>query len=100
MKVASNSIDKKCFVIDPIGIDGSEIRIRADYLLECIIKPALTDLDFEVFRADEVDGPGTISDRLILDTINSDLVIADLTNHNANAIYELGIRHGFYPDFV
>lgn len=89
----NNTRKRKCFVIGPIGNDGSEIRNRADYLLECIIKPALTDLDYEVFRADEVDDPGTISDRLILDTINSDLVIVDLTNHNANAFYELGIRH-------
>ncbi|MCG8087988.1 MAG: hypothetical protein JAZ13_20015 [Candidatus Thiodiazotropha taylori] len=86
---------KKCFVIGPIGKEGTDKRNKADILLEYIIKPAIESLDYYVFRADEVDDPGTISDRVILDTINSDLLIADLTSHNANAFYELGIRHSY-----
>ncbi|MEW8291899.1 MAG: hypothetical protein AB2672_15370 [Candidatus Thiodiazotropha endolucinida] len=93
--MADEETKKICFVIGPIGKEGTEKRDKADILLEYIIKPAFSNdsLNYEVFRADEVDDPGTITDRVILDTINSDLVIADLTGHNANAFYELGIRH-------
>src|ERR1700722_1445170 len=37
--------------------------------------------------------PGMIGDRVVSDIINAQLVIADLTDLNANAFYELGIRH-------
>lgn len=84
---------KKCFVIGPIGKAGSDTRNKADYLLEYIIKPAVFEHSYYAFRADEVTEPGMISDQVIIDTLESDLVIADLTSHNANAFYELGIRH-------
>ncbi|PUB81854.1 MAG: hypothetical protein DBP02_16685 [gamma proteobacterium symbiont of Ctena orbiculata] len=95
INMAEDETKKICFVIGPIGKEGTEKRDKADILLEYIIKPAFSDdsLNYKVYRADEVDDPGTITDRVILDTINSDLVIADLTGHNANAFYELGIRH-------
>jgi hypothetical protein len=34
-----------------------------------------------------------IGDRVISDIINAELVVADLTELNQNAFYELGIRH-------
>jgi hypothetical protein len=34
-----------------------------------------------------------IGDRMISDVINAELVVADLTDLNPNAFYELGIRH-------
>jgi hypothetical protein len=56
---------------------------------------ALKDCDppYEVARSDEIDDPGMITDRMIHDILNADLVIADLTFLNPNAFYELGIRH-------
>ncbi|MEW8645137.1 MAG: hypothetical protein AB2563_03485 [Candidatus Thiodiazotropha endolucinida] len=84
---------KKCFVIGPIGKAGSDTRNKADYLLEYIIKPAVSEHGYVAFRSDEVTESGLITNQVIIDTIESDLVIADLTSHNANAFYELGIRH-------
>lgn len=86
---------KTCFVIGPIGTDGSETRKKADMLLHVVIKPALlgNDLNISVKRADEDQDPGTIHARLVTDIINSDLVVVDFTGLNANAMYELGIRH-------
>jgi hypothetical protein len=46
-----------------------------------------------VKRADEDADPGMIGDRVVSDIINAELVIADLTDLNPNAFYELGIRH-------
>ncbi|MEW8401634.1 MAG: hypothetical protein AB2717_13080 [Candidatus Thiodiazotropha sp.] len=84
---------KTCFVIGPIGEAGSEKRNKADYLLELIIKPATEKHGYKAFRSDEVSDPGLISEQVISYTLDSDLVIADLTSHNPNAFYELGIRH-------
>jgi hypothetical protein len=84
-----------CFVIGPIGQGGSAIRKHADFLLLGLIKPVLVadEFGYIVKRADEDADPGMITDRLISDIINAELVIADLTGLNPNVFYELGIRH-------
>lgn len=84
---------KTCFVIGPIGEDGSPARNNADMVLEYIITPVMTDMGYDVIRADRVTAPGNISDQVIMATIESDVVIADMTGHNPNAFYELAIRH-------
>jgi hypothetical protein len=84
-----------CFVVGPIGKDGSAERKHADLLLNAVIKHVLTaeEFGYQVKRADEDSDPGMIGDRMISDVINADLVVADLTDLNPNAFYELGIRH-------
>ncbi|MCC0807528.1 hypothetical protein FPV16_15035 [Methylobacterium sp. W2] len=84
-----------CFVVGPIGSSGSEIRKHSDMLLHLIIRHVLHEenFGFEVRRADDDARPGMIGDRIIHDLINSQLVIADLTELNPNVFYELGIRH-------
>lgn len=84
-----------CFVIGPIGKDGGPERRHADLLLHSVIKHVLQSEEFgyRVKRADEDADPGMIGDRVISDIIHADLVVADLTDLNPNAFYELGIRH-------
>jgi hypothetical protein len=84
-----------CFVIGPIGKDGSLQRKHSDLLLNAVIKEVLHQEEFGylVKRADEDSDPGMIGDRVISDIINAELVVADLTELNPNAFYELGIRH-------
>jgi hypothetical protein len=92
----SNKATKKklCFVVGPIGREDSEIRIHADWLLEEIIQPVLSEFhDYEVKRADQDPRPGLIDAQLINDLLTADLVIADLSGINPNAFYEIGIRH-------
>lgn len=86
---------KSCFVVGPIGEEGSPIRQKADWLLKGIIRPVLEadDLGYKVKRADDDASPGSISSVLINDVMKSDLVVADMTGFNPNAFYELGIRH-------
>ncbi|MCG7988840.1 MAG: hypothetical protein JAY64_07165 [Candidatus Thiodiazotropha weberae] len=91
--MSDNASQKTCFVIGPIGDENTDVRNQADFLLKMIIRVALEPLGYTVSRADEVADPGTVTDRLIIDTLTSDLVIADLTGPNASAFYELGIRH-------
>ena len=84
-----------CFVVGPIGKDGSIERKHSDLLLHSLIKYVLVadEFGYDVKRADEDADPGMISDRVVSDIIHADLVVADLTDLNANAFYELGIRH-------
>jgi hypothetical protein len=93
--LGQNSKDKKtCFIIGPIGSAGTETRLAADFLLNGVIRPAIEDfLKLKLWRADEDNNPGMITDKLINDIYDCDLVIADLTELNPNAFYELGIRH-------
>jgi hypothetical protein len=86
--------EKLCFVIGPMGSDTSEVRIHADWLLEEIIQPVMADFpEYEVKRADQEHQPGLIDAQLINDLLRAELVIADLSTHNPNVFYEIGIRH-------
>jgi hypothetical protein len=86
---------KLCFVIGPIGRHKSDERAHADRLLKEIIKPTFSKhfRSFKVERADHIARPGMIDSQVITHLIEADLVVADLTTRNANAFYELGIRH-------
>ncbi len=91
----SKSAPQTCFVIGPIGQTGSETRKHADMMLHAVIKHVVEDKEFNFIckRADEDARPGMINDQIIYDIVNSDVVIADLSELNPNAFYELGIRH-------
>jgi len=43
---------QRCFVISPIGAEGSEIRRRADYVFETYIKPACEGTPFRAIRGE------------------------------------------------
>jgi hypothetical protein len=84
-----------CFVIAPIGGDGTEIRKRSDQILEHIIRPVVSECGYSALRADQMPKPGMITSQVIQQLIEAALVIADLTDHNPNVFYELAVRHAF-----
>ena len=84
---------KSCFVICPIGESGSLRRRRTDQLLKYIISPVADSLGYTVDRSDRLAEPGLITSQIIQHVLEDDLVIADLTERNANVFYELAIRH-------
>jgi hypothetical protein len=86
---------KLCFVIGPIGEAGSDARTHADWLLDGIVRPVFQSQfpDYLVQRADEIKAPGDINSQVINRLMTAALVIADMSMHNANAFYELAVRH-------
>jgi hypothetical protein len=82
---------KRCFVISPIGQEGSEVRQHADYVYYFIIKPALEEHKIEAVRSDHLNEPGKISDQMFREILNDDLCVAVLTGHNPNVFYELAV---------
>ncbi|WP_410765796.1 hypothetical protein [Haloferax sp. DFSO60] len=92
--------DKECFVICPIGDEGSETRDDADKLMEYIINKAVEEFGYTTNRADEMPEPGNITTQIIEKVIESELVIADLTDHNPNVFYELALRHATGKPFI
>lgn len=90
-------MSKRCFVVMGYGIRydlSSKKKINLDAIYRDIIKPAVTACDYECIRGDEVLDSGLIDESMYYGILESDLVVADLTTLNPNAIYELGVRHG------
>lgn len=84
---------KICFVIAPIGDEGTEQRKHSDMVLSTLIERALEKEDIQIIRADKITDPGLITGQVIEHLMKSGLVIADLSFHNPNVFYELAIRH-------
>lgn len=68
-----------------------------DVTFNTIIKPSVENAGYTCIRGDEVLESGIIDKSMYALLIHSDLVIADITTFNPNAIYELGIRHAARP---
>jgi len=91
---------KKCFIVSPIGEDGSPIRKRSNQIKKYIIDPALSPLGYETTRSDLTDESGLITTQIVTHLLNADLIVADLTGHNPNVFYELAIRHASGKPFI
>lgn len=88
---------KRCFVVMGYGVRqdlSSGKKINLDRVYKEIIKPVITGCGYECIRGDEVLDSGLIDESMYYGILESDLVVADISTLNPNAIYELGVRHG------
>ena len=90
---AKADLNDICFIISPIGSDGSEQRLHADLVLSSLIEPALQELGLTPVRADKISKPGMITGQVIDHLTRAKMVIADLSFGNPNVYYELALRH-------
>ena len=89
-----------CFVIMGFGKksdpeSGKTFDLNKTY--KNIIRPSVIKAGFECVRADEIKDSGLIDKSMYVLLMHAELVIADITTYNPNAIYELGIRHAVRP---
>lgn len=82
----------KAFVIMPF-VEKNEDRPKGFFteVLRSLITPAALDAGFTVETANK-QGSDIIQSTIINDLLEADLVIADLTAHNPNVLFELGVR--------
>ncbi len=91
---------KRCFVVMGFGtktdyVNGRKLDLNKSYRL--LIKPVVEAKGLECVRADEITHSGSIDVQMYRELLQADLVIADLSTANPNAIYELGVRHALRP---
>ena len=88
-----------CFVISPIGKEGTEKFKEFKEVLQYIIKPAFEESNFKfsVIRADDINRSGSFIKDILENIYSSHIVIADLTGQNPNVFHELGVRHSLRP---
>lgn len=84
---------KRCFVITPIGEPESETRKKTDGVISAVVKPIVEQFGYDIICPHEMAKNGSITQQVIEEILNDDLVIANLTGLNANVMYELAIRH-------
>lgn len=91
---------KLCFVIMGFGkktdlSTGKTLDLDKTY--KNIIKPAAEKAGLQCVRADEIQDSGLIDKSMYALLMHADLVVADISTYNPNAIYELGVRHAVRP---
>jgi hypothetical protein len=83
---------KICFIISPIGSKEDGTWTHWDKVRRHLINEVVTKKGYEPIRADDISKPGIITSQIIEYLLTSELVIADLSEKNANVFYELAIR--------
>jgi hypothetical protein len=84
-----------CFVIMPFAERTDDYRPGFfGEVLKSIIGPAGKQAGFSVSTANR-DGSDVIQSTIVNRLLDDDLVIADLTEHNPNVLFELGMRMAF-----
>jgi tetratricopeptide (TPR) repeat protein len=85
----------RAFVIRPFGVkkDTAGKEIDFERVHRELIGPALQATAFSGDTTGEIVEPGNIREDMFSLILEADLVICDITIHNANVFYELGIRH-------
>src|SRR5579872_5067665 len=91
---------KRCFVVMGFGVKtdyetGRKLDLDNSY--RTMIKTAIEEAGLVCVRADEIVHSGIIDVPMYQELLGADVVVADLSTANPNALYELGIRHALKP---
>lgn len=85
---------KRVFVIMPFSKTENHTQVYWTRHFSSYLKPLIEkDGNLEAFRSEPL--RGDIANQIITDLVNSDIVVADLTDHNPNVFWELGVRHSY-----
>ena len=100
IEVSQDETKKRCFVVMGFGTKtdfATGRKINLDYSYTALIKPVVESKNLECIRADEMRYSGSIDMPMYQELLTADIVIADLSTANMNAVYELGLRHAMRP---
>src|SRR6266853_1648935 len=89
-----------CFVVMGFGkkTDFETGRVLdLDQSYHNLIKPAVEATGLKCIRADEIVHSGLIDVPMYEQLLKADVVVADVSTSNRNALYELGVRHALRP---
>lgn len=89
-----------CFVVMGYGkkMDYATGKtVDLDKVYKTIIQPVVVSSGYRCVRGDEVKDPSLIDRSMYALLMHAELVIADVTTFNPNAVYELGVRHAVKP---
>jgi hypothetical protein len=97
--VLSSGGKPRCFVVMGFGEKtdhetGRVLDLDQSYRM---IKSAVQKAGLECVRADEIAHSGVIDLPMFDQLLTADVVIADLSTSNAQALYDLGVRHALRP---
>jgi len=89
-----------CFVVMGFGKKtdfetGRVLDLDQSYIN--LIKPAVEAAGLKCIRADEIVHSGLIDVPMYEQLLKADVVVADVSTSNRNAVYELGVRHALRP---
>lgn len=91
---------KNCFVVIGFGTKTDYLTGRVldlDKTYDNIIRPVCKSLKIDCFRAKDIVHSGVIDKPMYDWLYKADIVIADISTLNPNALYELGVRHALKP---
>jgi hypothetical protein len=81
---------RRAFIVRPFG---TKKKIDFTAVEETLISPALDRLGIQGRTTIEILNAGNIRTDMFHLLLSADIVIADISIHNANVFYELGVRH-------
>ena len=82
----------RCFIAMPFSEKSDEYPIGFfSEVFNSLLVPAITAAGFEAFTARRA-GSDVIQATIVNDLLDADLVVVDLTEHNPNVLFELGMR--------
>lgn len=90
--LAGHREPKLVFVLQPINPAFDRVLAAIKAVGEA---KALT-----IRRADDIKEPGAIMSQVVEEMCKAEIVIADLTDQNANVFYEMGIGHAIREDMI
>lgn len=84
-----------CFIVRGFGKKKDSERTEFDFdaVERDLIAPAIARCGLQGGTTAEITDSGSIHDDMYARLLEADLVVCDITVHNANVFYELGVRH-------
>ncbi|MEO1700177.1 MAG: hypothetical protein AAFU73_23025 [Planctomycetota bacterium] len=90
----------ECFFVTPLGEPGTATRRQAEAIVNLALEPLCESRGIRARAPHQTDRPDQITPNMMRDVVEARLVVADLSHHNPNVMYELGIRHCFGGPFI